>query len=180
MTDPTNVNGDIQTLALDLDAITAAFVQGTLASRPGAGTDGQFYWATDTNELYYDNGSSWIPVGPATTRIGHTYSISGALNIASGSTGYIPPFFVPVPAAQTCIFRGVRAVVRSGSLQAQLTQNGSTISGLGAVTITTSATTTAPAVAPSVADGDQFGLLISSISGGPDGLSATFYFDITT
>ncbi|RKX60794.1 MAG: hypothetical protein DRP29_01970 [Thermodesulfobacteriota bacterium] len=32
---------------------------GTLADRPTAGKKGRLYFATDTNELYYDDGSSW-------------------------------------------------------------------------------------------------------------------------
>lgn len=35
---------------------------GTTASQPAAGTAGRLYWATDTNTLYFDNGTSWVPV----------------------------------------------------------------------------------------------------------------------
>jgi hypothetical protein len=33
---------------------------GTTASLPVAGTAGRLYWATDTNGLYFDNGTSWV------------------------------------------------------------------------------------------------------------------------
>lgn len=33
---------------------------GLTASLPSAGTVGRLYWATDTNGLYFDNGTSWV------------------------------------------------------------------------------------------------------------------------
>ena len=35
---------------------------GALADRPTAGKKGRLYFTTDTNELYYDNGSSWVRI----------------------------------------------------------------------------------------------------------------------
>jgi len=35
---------------------------GTLADRPTAGKKGRLYFTTDTKELFYDNGSSWVRV----------------------------------------------------------------------------------------------------------------------
>ncbi|HSX05662.1 MAG TPA: glycosyl hydrolase family 28-related protein [Candidatus Saccharimonadales bacterium] len=35
---------------------------GTTAAMPPAGTAGRMYWATDTNGLYFDNGTSWVVV----------------------------------------------------------------------------------------------------------------------
>ena len=34
-------------------------LQGTLVSRPAAGLRGQWYFATDNSNLYYDDGSAW-------------------------------------------------------------------------------------------------------------------------
>ena len=42
---------------------------GTLASRPTAGKKGRLYFTTDTKELFYDNGSSWVRVVSGETGI---------------------------------------------------------------------------------------------------------------
>lgn len=36
---------------------------GAASAIPAAGTVGRLYWATDTNALYFDNGTSWVAVG---------------------------------------------------------------------------------------------------------------------
>lgn len=38
----------------------------TFANRPTAGVSGRMFYATDTDDLYLDNGSSWILVGGPT------------------------------------------------------------------------------------------------------------------
>jgi len=38
---------------------------GLLASRPAAGVSGRYYFATDTNQFFGDNGSTWIALAPA-------------------------------------------------------------------------------------------------------------------
>lgn len=40
---------------------------GTTAAQPSAGTIGRLYWATDTNSLYFDNGTSWVVVSASST-----------------------------------------------------------------------------------------------------------------
>ena len=42
---------------------------GTLANRPTAGKKGRLYFTTDTKELFYDNGSSWVRVVSGETGI---------------------------------------------------------------------------------------------------------------
>lgn len=46
-------------------------LDGTLANRPAAGSDGRLYFATDETEkvLYYDNGTVWTKVGESKTYI---------------------------------------------------------------------------------------------------------------
>lgn len=48
--------GETNTLWTDLDDVEV----GTLDNRPAAGTSGQWYFTTDQNDAYYDNGDSWI------------------------------------------------------------------------------------------------------------------------
>jgi len=46
--------------AVDADNFgISAILEGTESDKPQAGTEGQFYWATDTNILYRDDGSTW-------------------------------------------------------------------------------------------------------------------------
>lgn len=72
-TDPVNVPSDMENLANRIDGIIGAESSGTLANRPAFGNAGFKYFATDqTNSggtlgvWYYDTGSSWDPINPAT------------------------------------------------------------------------------------------------------------------
>jgi hypothetical protein len=56
---------------------------GVLASRPGASLAGRLYYATDTDLLYRDNGSSWDTLGWSATTI-----ISGVIGSNYGGTGF--------------------------------------------------------------------------------------------
>lgn len=42
-----------------IESKTMIFLQGDLASRPVAGTQGRMYYATDRQEMYYDDGTRW-------------------------------------------------------------------------------------------------------------------------
>lgn len=59
--------------------LAAGFDQGTLAARPAAAAanEGMFYFATDSPELYYSDGSSWQPL------------------VGGGGGGGSTPFFLP-------------------------------------------------------------------------------------
>jgi hypothetical protein len=110
-----------------------------------------------------------------------TYAVSGLIAVASGATNYLPPFFFHVTSGVTVKLVSVRAVVRSAtSATISVNQNGASVSGLSAVVVTTTPTTTAATTPPSVADGDEFAIVVSSITGTPDGLTLTFFFEITT
>jgi len=61
-------------LAADADGVFAIFAQGTFASRPvstagSPGKTGRIYYGTDTGHLYYDFGTGWTDIGPASTAI---------------------------------------------------------------------------------------------------------------
>lgn len=115
-----------------------------------------------------------------TIRISQTYSVSGALAVPSGATNFLPPFFMPVPSGQTCKLVGVTAAIRGGtSVTLSVDQNGFAVSGLGSLSVTPTAGFTAATTPPSVSDGDAFAPVISAITGSPDGLSLSFYFDVT-
>ena len=55
----------------------AIYAQGLFSARPSAGTEGRFYFATDTSAMYYDTGSSWASVQT-------TASIASSLIDAAG------------------------------------------------------------------------------------------------
>jgi hypothetical protein len=107
-----------------------------------------------------------------------TFGISGAIAVASGGTNYIPPFFEPVMSGNTKTLTNVRYMIRAGtSVTFSVTQNGSNVAGLSSLSATTSATAAAPSTPPSVNDGDAFAIVVSNISGTPDGLTVSLIFE---
>jgi hypothetical protein len=103
-----------------------------------------------------------------------TYSVSGTLQVASGGTGYLPPFFMPLGAGQTVSLYAVRAEVRSGSCTVEYQHNGSNIA-TGVAVGTSPSTTT---VSATVANNDTFQVVVTAVSSA-DGLSCSFYFELT-
>lgn len=71
--DPADVPADIKKLADKLDPSAALDFQGTFANRPAPGIAGRYYFATDTTQLFRDDGSAWnaIPSVQDITRIAH-------------------------------------------------------------------------------------------------------------
>ena len=109
-----------------------------------------------------------------------TYVVSGTVAVPSGATNFLPPFFLPVPAGQTWTLMGVRAMIRAGtSATVAIQQNGVSIGGLTAVVVTTTATNTLATTPSPVTDGDYFAPVVTAISGTPDGMSVSFYFQVT-
>ena len=108
-----------------------------------------------------------------------TFSVSGPIAVASGATNYLPPFFKSVGSGSNITLIGVHTLLHSGSATISINQNGSAVSGLSAVSVSTTASYTAASTAPTVADGDYFAPVVSSVSGSPDGLSVTFVFAVT-
>lgn len=59
-TDPANVPVDMQEMADAIEANAAGYRgAGVFSARPAAGVPGTFWYATDVQVLYYDNGTSW-------------------------------------------------------------------------------------------------------------------------
>src|SRR4051794_3479877 len=54
-----NFASAMQSLATAVDSEAAIDLQGLASARPAAGTQGGYYFATDTGVLARDNGSSW-------------------------------------------------------------------------------------------------------------------------
>lgn len=106
----------------------------------------------------------------AFSEISHTYAVSGTIVVPSGATGYLPPFFMP----SVCTLIGVVTLLRSGSLDLDIQRNATNIA-TGVPASTASTFTSIPA---SVAANDSFQPVVTSVSSA-DGLTVSFYFDIT-
>ena len=108
-----------------------------------------------------------VPASGGFTQISHTYAVSGTIVVPSGSTGYLPPFFMPT----SCLLLGVMTEVRSGSLTLNIQQNGSNI----ATGVPAGTSPTFTAIPHSVAANDSFQPVVTAVTGA-DGLSCAFYF----
>jgi hypothetical protein len=164
---------------------TAGRYVGNTSGAPSSGTYVTGDFAFDpTNKIVWICTAGGTPgtwtVLTKTMRICHNYSVAGPLAVPSGATNFLPGFFMPIPTGQSAELAGVYAVVRgTTSATMSINQNGSAVSSLSALTVTTTAGFTACGTPPTVANGDAFAPVISSISGTPDGLSLSFFFDVT-
>jgi hypothetical protein len=86
----------------------------------------------------------------------------------------------PIPSGQSAKLIGVFAVLRGATnCVLAVKQNGSAVSGLSTLTVTTTGAYTAATTPPSVANDDLFAPVVASISGTPDGLSLTLIFAVS-
>lgn len=116
-----------------------------------------------------------------------TYSVSGNLVVPSGATGYLPPFFVHVPAGQSRFLVGVMGMIRGGTSVtgtfyhglAGTALPGTAIGGLAGLVYSTTVPTssTAPTVPEQVFDGDYLHFVPTAVSASPDGLSCSFFWE---
>lgn len=129
--------------------------------------------------LSYDTGPPPVPSGggPVATvfQLSHSYSVVGAISAQT-----LPPFFVPVMSGQTAILEAIRCELQTGtSIALALQQNGSNIPGLGAVSVTGTATTTNPTNPVTLANNDAIQAVLSSPVGSPVGLTISIYVQYT-
>jgi hypothetical protein len=113
--------------------------------------------------------------------IEHTWAVSGLITVPSGASAFIPPMYASVPSGSSKKLRGVRFAVRGGtSATFSFNQNGVGVTSLTSLTATTGATYVAANTGTPVAvvDGDSFAPVVASISGTPDGLTVSAYFDV--
>lgn len=67
------IDDTMEALAEAVAAGVLVYDEGTLDSRPSAGTVGRVYRATDTNQLDWDTGSTWVHILPAAGSIGNAH-----------------------------------------------------------------------------------------------------------
>lgn len=105
--------------------------------------------------------------------ISHTYAVSGTIVVPSGATGYLPPFFMPVASGQGVALFGVYTLLRAGTADLTIEQNGSAI----ATSVPCSTTPTFTPIEALVGDNDRFQPVVTSVSTA-DGLTCSFYFGV--
>jgi hypothetical protein len=116
-----------------------------------------------------------IPPAPNFTTA-RTYAVSGAIGVPSAGANYLPPFDEPVDGGVAKSLVRVLYSIRGGtSVAFAVTQNGTAVSGLGSLSATPTAALTA--ASQTVSDGDVFAVVVSAVSGSPDGLKVTFVFE---
>lgn len=89
---PSTISGYGITDAVVNDGDTPSFKSGLDAAKPTAGTTGRIYFATDTNKIYRDNGSSWGLLASAEGSGGTVKSVTAGTGLVSGtitSTGTV-------------------------------------------------------------------------------------------
>jgi hypothetical protein len=178
--DPVN-RSQFETSFANIDQFAAVDNQGVFGARPAYGTVGRYYFCTDTGALYRDTGASWVQINPpGVVQVPHTWNLTGQIQVQAGANGYIGPMFVPVPTGQSVTLTGIVAVTRSGTATVSANHNGTPISGLSAVGVTTTSTgRVAPSTPTSFADLDMLAPAVTAISGTPDGLTVTAFLSYT-
>jgi hypothetical protein len=116
----------------------------------------------------------------STTRIGHTWAISGEISVPSGDTDFINPFFVSLASGQKMNLVKARYRINSGtSATVKLQKNGVDIAGFTGISVTTTTANTDPADIP-LADDDQIALVVTAVAGTPTNMSFTVFFEFIT
>jgi hypothetical protein len=116
------------------------------------------------------------PSGSTDFEISQTYSVQGTISPAVGATGYLPPFFASVLAGTTVSLVGVKYVLRGGTCDIDIYQNGSDI--VPGISVSTSPGSSGFGSGYALADGDLLAPVVMSASGA-DGLSFTFVLRVT-
>jgi hypothetical protein len=143
--DPTNIPGDMQTLATQLAtgispsfAGSVVFLAGTASAIPAAGIAGRIYYASDTGTLNWDNGSvltsrstatlgvDWeLPPSPITATLaehdvaaGASYTLIGAeeLTIGEAGTYFVSPSINVVSLSTTYNGSGNIGLLHNGTV----------------------------------------------------------------
>ena len=130
------------------------------------------------------NASYWAtPPAPSLTSflVPVSYMVSGLIKVAVGATDYLPPFYFPVQSGQTATLVSVIGTLRNSTVELDIQQNGSTIAGLHNISFTAGGPLTyTPTGTVSVANDDYFQPVITFLFSAPDGLSLTFYFQVSS
>lgn len=104
-----------QTLASAIDSQTAIFSQGVVGSRPTStpgtpGKTGRFYYATDTDQLFYDFGTGWKQVRPDESLTAYKTEARASGDFPAGSSGtFVLPLSGGTPFASPFTVAGINS-----------------------------------------------------------------------
>ena len=158
---PAGVQGPAGGGATDVDSLTDA---DTTTVAPVSG-----------DALVFD-GTNWVP-GKKTVRNGHTWAISGEVNVPAGDVDFVIPFFVSLAPGQTAKVVKARYVINGGTnCNVKVQKNGVDVTGFTNITVTTTAAETDPADV-ALADNDKLALVVNSVSGAPTNLTFTLFVE---
>lgn len=251
----TQTRTDFVTTLDQLEALGAQATSGTLSARPAFGLGQRFYYATDTGFVYYDTGTSWVTVNPATgfgttatadtpgqaaaggsattaSRSDHTHSLpSWASSVTSetafgqaASAGSASTFargdhthgtpatptktvrvphtvqfqgnltsstatlttqnqtaarlWIPVPTGQTATLVSARYYC-NGSITVNVLKNGTAVTGLNGVAVSSTVTSTSATGGNTFANNDQIDVLVATVTTAPSDFTMTLYIDYT-
>jgi hypothetical protein len=122
--------------------------------------------------------ASWQTV-TKTFNTSQTWTIGGYVNVAQEQIDFINPIFVGVASSQTLQIVACHYIIQSGtSATVKILQNGTAISSLSSISVTTTASTTTPS-AIALADGDMLQLVVTAISNNPENLSFSLILQTT-
>lgn len=121
--------------------------------------------------------AAWGTLPTVTYNIVHTFAMQGT--VSNSSTLAVPIFyFPPLATGQTATVVETIYSSLAGSCSVAVQQNGTNITGLSALSVTTTVAHTAATGPPSVASRDNFGIVITSASS-LAGLTVGIVFSIT-
>jgi hypothetical protein len=116
---------------------------------------------------------------PKTFRIGHTWGISGAVNVASGDNDFISPFFYVKASNQSSTIIGCVYKINSGtSVTAKIQINDADVTGLTNISITPTTNYTISS-SGTLSNMDKIALIVTAVSGSPKNLTFTLFLDHT-
>lgn len=125
-----------------------------------------------------DFGSYALATHTHTYRFGHTYAISGEIQVPSGDTDFILPFYVSFATGQTASIVKARHSINSGtSATVKLTRNGGDIAGYTGITVNTTPSDTTQTQA--LTDNDELALVVTAVAGAPTNMSFTIFIEYT-
>ena len=129
-----------------------------------------------TDDSLVWDGSNWV-ARKKTVRNGHTWAISGEVNVAAGDTDFVIPFFVSLASGQTAKVVKARYVINGGTnCNVKVQKNGVDVTGFTNITVTTTIAETDPADV-ALADNDKLSLIVNSVSGAPTNLTFTLFVE---
>lgn len=194
--DPADVPLWMGDMAGDVDALITAdrvrltsleanphVLSGTFASRPAPAANARrFFYATDTDKLYYSNGTAWQITrmeGDVTMRFAWTYTLGGEIKVPSAATDFLPPVPIAVPTGQTVTVVGYNWGLGYGtSFTFSLQLAGSNL--VTGIVATSAAGFGSGAITPTTAaNQQQWQPIITAVNGTPSGGFVALVVDVT-